>query len=90
MQSLSTDVAQHVAGAHRPSIVEVEQVKGKLDRETSEDTTQGSDAGHVEPTLEEYKTLRRVSGKIDWRIMTVTFVEFCERFSYYGMPIDIR
>ena len=48
------------------------------------DTTQGSETGTVEPTQEEMKTLRRVSGKINWQMMTVTFVDFCERFSYYG------
>ena len=30
----------------------------------------------VEPTEEEMRTLRRVSGKIPWQAYTVTFVEF--------------
>ena len=81
---LDADVALHVSQAHRPSIVEVEQGQGKLGMHSSGHTSQ-TDSDFIEPTLEEYKTLRRVSGKIDWRIMTVTFVEFCERFSYYGM-----
>ncbi|KAI7234859.1 PTR2-domain-containing protein [Hortaea werneckii] len=38
----------------------------------------------AEPTEEEMRTLRRVSGKIPWQAYTVTFVEFAERFSYYG------
>lgn len=37
-----------------------------------------------EPTMEEMKTLRRISGKIPWTAWTITFIEFCERFSYYG------
>lgn len=66
----------------------MEQAKGKLDsRESSADTTPESDPDFTEPTMEELKTLRRVSGKINWQIMTVTFVEFCERFSYYGEPM---
>ncbi|KAF2725450.1 PTR2-domain-containing protein [Polychaeton citri CBS 116435] len=43
-----------------------------------------STADGQEPTLHELKTLRRVSGKIPWTAYTVTFVEFCERFSWYG------
>lgn len=39
------------------------------------------------PTEEELhgaNALRRVSGKIPWTAWTITFVELCERFSYYG------
>lgn len=36
------------------------------------------------PTEEEWRTLRRVAGKIPWTAYTVAFVELCERFSYYG------
>jgi POT family proton-dependent oligopeptide transporter len=47
-----------------------------------------------EPTEEELKTLRRVSGKIPWTAFTIAFVELCERFGYYGcqvlckLPVD--
>jgi POT family proton-dependent oligopeptide transporter len=37
-----------------------------------------------EPTEEEWKTLPRVPGRIPWQAWTVAFVEFAERFSYYG------
>jgi len=37
-----------------------------------------------EPTTEELQTLRRISGKIPWQAMSITFVEFAERFSWYG------
>jgi POT family proton-dependent oligopeptide transporter len=64
-------------------VVAVETAKGEAMTETQD---AGSDAGSsvTEPSMEEMKTLRRVSGTINWQIMTVTFVEFCERFSYYG------
>ncbi len=40
-----------------------------------------------EPTEEELRTLRRVSGKIPWTAFTVAFVELCERFGYYGCQV---
>ncbi|KAF2271651.1 MFS peptide transporter-like protein Ptr2, partial [Westerdykella ornata] len=36
------------------------------------------------PTEEELHTLRRVSGKIPWLVLTIAFVELVERMSYYG------
>jgi len=36
------------------------------------------------PTEEEWATLPRVAGSIPWTAWTVAFVEFVERFSYYG------
>lgn len=36
------------------------------------------------PTEEEWATLPRVAGTIPWQAWTVAFVEFAERFSYYG------
>ncbi|KAF1980936.1 MFS peptide transporter [Aulographum hederae CBS 113979] len=35
-------------------------------------------------SYEDLKSLRRVAGKIPWTSYTIAFVEFCERFSYYG------
>ncbi|PVI02540.1 PTR2-domain-containing protein [Periconia macrospinosa] len=40
-----------------------------------------------EPTEEDLRTLRRVSGKIPWTAYTVAFVELCERFGYYGCSV---
>jgi POT family proton-dependent oligopeptide transporter len=40
-----------------------------------------------EPTEEDLRTLRRVSGKIPWTIFTIAFVELCERFGYYGCQV---
>lgn len=39
------------------------------------------------PTEEDLRTLRRVSGKINWAAYTVAFAELAERFSYYGSSI---
>lgn len=36
------------------------------------------------PTAEELNTLRRIADKIPWSVLTIAFVELCERFSYYG------
>jgi POT family proton-dependent oligopeptide transporter len=36
------------------------------------------------PTDEELRTLRRVSGRVPWLVLTVAFVELLERMSYYG------
>ncbi|KJR88052.1 proton-dependent oligopeptide transporter, POT family [Sporothrix schenckii 1099-18] len=41
------------------------------------------------PTEEELKTLRRISDKIPLSIYTMTAVEFCERFSYYGVMVVV-
>ena len=71
-----------VAEARQPSVVAVETAKGETT--TAVDARSDTDSTATEPTLEEMKTLRRVSGRINWQMMTVTFVEFCERFSYYG------
>ena len=40
-----------------------------------------------EPTDEDLRTLRRVSGKIPWSAYTICFVELCERFGYYGCQV---
>ena len=40
--------------------------------------------GRETPTDDEMATLRRVTGTIPWITFSVAFVEFCERFSYYG------
>lgn len=71
-----------MAEARRPSLVIRETEKGVAYGETEEISS--SEDRDNEPTMEEMKTLRRVSGKIPWQAYTVTFVEFCERFSYYG------
>ncbi|OCK74758.1 oligopeptide transporter [Lepidopterella palustris CBS 459.81] len=41
----------------------------------------------VEPTEQERRSLRRVSGQIPWTAYTIAFVEMCERFSFNGTTI---
>ncbi|KAK8104424.1 peptide transporter PTR2-A [Apiospora kogelbergensis] len=45
---------------------------------------ESADVLHPFPTEEEWATLPRVAGSIPWTAWTVAFVEFVERFSYYG------
>jgi POT family proton-dependent oligopeptide transporter len=77
-----------VAEMRQPSVAQVDEKRGMTmhNGDMSRGSTEiGSDIStSMEPTMEEMKTLRRVSGSINWQMMTVTFVEFCERFSYYG------
>ena len=40
--------------------------------------------GEQYPTEEDWATLRRVYGKVDWMIYVIGIVEMCERFAYYG------
>lgn len=79
-----------LAEAHRPSVAAAgEKITGidekghAVPHTSSEDSFDVGAVGN-EPTMEEMKTLRRISGPINWQAMTITFVEFCERFSYYG------
>jgi len=41
----------------------------------------------VYPTPEEFATLRKVPGKIHLNAYLIAFVEFAERFSYYGATV---
>ena len=40
--------------------------------------------GEQYPTEEDWATLRRVYGKVNWMIYIIGIVEMCERFAYYG------
>ena len=40
--------------------------------------------GEQYPTEEDWTTLRRVYGKVNWMIYVIGIVEMCERFAYYG------
>lgn len=75
------DLSAAVAEAHRPSIAGQEKLPGYSSGQ-GDDASLGSEGS--EPTMEEMKTLRRVTGTIGWRAFSITFVEFCERFSWYG------
>ena len=58
--------------------------EGKMGTYTQSESS-AEDAYNISET--DLKTLRRVSGKIVWIAFTITFVELCERFSYYGTTI---
>jgi hypothetical protein len=58
--------------------------EGKMGTYTQSESSH-EDQYHISET--DLKTLRRVSGKIVWLAFTITFVELCERFSYYGTTI---
>ncbi|KAH9886193.1 POT family-domain-containing protein [Xylariomycetidae sp. FL2044] len=70
-----------MAEARRPSVVVADPLAKEKVLSTSESVTED---GFPEPTEEELQTLRRISGPINWQAFTVAFVEFCERFSWYG------
>ncbi|WPH00325.1 peptide transporter PTR2-A [Acrodontium crateriforme] len=72
------------AEIRKPSIVSVTMDEKARFADIGTSCNLSSDEDLLEPTQEELQTLRRVSGKIPWTAMTVTFVEFAERFSYYG------
>lgn len=78
----NADLAGAVAEAHRPSIQA--QTHEKWGPGAAGYAESIGSSTNSEPTLEEMKTLRRVSGKIGWRAFSITLVEFCERFSWYG------
>lgn len=68
-----------MAEARRPSNIDAGPEKSAVI-----DQPRSLPDGRSEPTAEELLTLRRVTGKIPWTAYTVTFIELCERFSYYG------
>ncbi|KAK3641310.1 hypothetical protein LTR56_011338 [Elasticomyces elasticus] len=74
-----TDVAI-VAEARKPSVVAYATDEKAPYTGPPDDSTEAL----LEPTQEELRTLRRVGGKIPWQSFTITFIEFAERFSYYG------
>lgn len=69
-----------MAEARRPSVYQDLEHKAALYGAKEYDTSSAgrTTADGGEPTVEEMKTLRRVSGKIPWTAWTITFVEFCE------------
>lgn len=61
----------------------VEPVPGGNDGHDS-DNNEKEDLLKPFPTEDDWATLPRVPGTIPWTAWTVAFVEFAERFSYYG------
>jgi POT family proton-dependent oligopeptide transporter len=59
----------------RPGATEEEQKRLSLD------------ADYAEISEEDLRTLTRVAGPVPWQAYTIAFIEFCERFSYYGTTV---
>ena len=62
----------------------VEPVPGYITPLDDSDHDEATDLLRPFPSEEEWATLPRVAGTIPWTAWTVAFVEFVERFSYYG------
>lgn len=56
----------------------IEQTEDKLQIYENDDAL-------IEPTEEDYKTLREVADHIPKAAYLVILIEFCERFTYYGL-----
>lgn len=58
-------------------------------KEAKEEVVASSVEAHVEeypePTEEDWKTLREVADRIPFSAFLVIIIEFCERFTYYGL-----
>lgn len=64
-------------------LTSAETAKASAIIEKQESYTSTSDVEQY-PTAEDWATLRRVYGKVDWMIYVIGIVEMCERFAYYG------
>jgi proton-dependent oligopeptide transporter, POT family len=73
------------------TVDELKAGKGSIDVTNARDSSHGDDGllddDYPMPTEEELRTLRRVSGKINWAAYSVAICELGERFSYYGSSI---
>ncbi|KAG0169667.1 peptide transporter ptr2 [Apophysomyces sp. BC1034] len=57
--------------------------KAEVDDFQSQEYDEESD--HREPTEEEWSTLREVADRVPYSAYLVILIEFCERFTYYGL-----
>ncbi|KAL6710354.1 hypothetical protein ACN47E_009300 [Coniothyrium glycines] len=91
--SNAVDIAMHNEPKVSTPLYEIEEKKTLAHSNTSSSKDLRApvefeaDLEGEEPTEEELKTLRRVSGKIPWTAFTIAFVELCERFGYYGCQV---
>lgn len=61
-------------------------VKGyKEEYELGESVLAENDYNGPEPTEEDYKNLREVTDAIPYSAYLIILIEFCERFTYYGL-----
>lgn len=80
------DIAD-VAAANVPAIekgMKTSNIEGKHDSFPATSGDLIGPNGEQYPSEDEWKTLRRVYGKVNWMIYIIGVVEMCERFAYYG------
>ena len=87
---MSTDFESTVIGAQQIKTA-VDDLRVEEESIAIAATTADSTTGQVaplddgdRPTAEDLATLRRVPDKFNWNILTIGFIELCERFSFYG------
>jgi POT family proton-dependent oligopeptide transporter len=66
----------------RPGATVEEQKKLSLDGDLT-----SVPSNDEEISEEDLKNLARVAGPVPWQAYTIAFIEFCERFSYYGTTV---
>lgn len=93
---IGLDLAE-VAKSNAPQVLDVPAAPGLINEKnqralsivddkavySSDGSLRGPD-GEEYPTAEEVEKLRRVCGTVPWSAYTISFIELCERFSYYG------
>jgi hypothetical protein len=72
-----------VAAAHVPDLKDEHIFEKRESLSFIKDNLVGPN-GELYPTDEEWASLRRVYGKVNWMIYIIGIVEMCERFAYYG------
>lgn len=87
--SSSTDELDSLAKRHGDK-VEVGVVSDKVAPEDSYNNDLEVESYDDEPTEEEMKTLKHVSGKIPFRCWLIAVVELSERFAYYGLSAPFQ
>lgn len=77
--------AYHPILQHAQPSTMADATKKEDDVVVSQDVVQQDDLERTPPTEEDWKTLREVPGTIPWAAFLVIVIEFCERFTYYGI-----
>lgn len=86
------DIAE-VAKAEAPVIPvrlrpgETKEKQEKQKKLSLDDALTFAPSDNEEISEDDLKNLTRVSGSIPWQAYTIAFIEFCERFSYYGTTV---
>ncbi|ORX58075.1 PTR2-domain-containing protein [Hesseltinella vesiculosa] len=76
---MSTSVEQKV------EVTETQEIVLNEKREYTEAVHSAVDEEHIAPTEEDWKTLPEVGDRIPLSAFLVVLIEFCERFTYYGL-----